>query len=270
MEQSKNKKNNLLLSVLFFLIVFLFFIFLNRSLRKNQNPDRNEIMSSVKRGLSWLMDYKKDFEDPGILWAMEEINKKYCKDSALSDFVKFRWREFANQPVNAGYGKLLNDDYSGAPDEKTLKKYGVLYDDIILPSLYCKTIPLRNETRQKIFDVRNLSGYDATHALIAVSLLRNNGCELSLIENVIPALKEKILREEDSATFNDLYAERIAVLEYTGFKNGIKSEWIAGILKNQSSSGSWKTQKLLGEIESPHTTALATWALAQYAEGCQT
>ena len=241
---------------------------------------------SARRGMDWLLKYDGDLNDPGILWAINEINKDYCSSnpaksrgdngaSELEDFVFERFGEFENHPVDAAYKKLitgfdgLTTGGSGGekPSDETIKMSGKKYDSELLDALYCDGTEPKKLQREP--ENQGFFGYDLTHKFLAIVIAKNNNCAGEReINRQLDATAAQIINEENNSTFDDLFAERVALLEYAGYKESVEKKWIETIIKKQNSSGSWNNSALFGMPNDPHTTALATWALAQYAGAC--
>lgn len=252
-----------------------------------------EAAASARRGMDWLLKYDDDLNDPGILWAVNEINKNYCGSvpvksrgdhgaspaksqngntaNELGRFVSEKFKEFENHPVEAAYKKLVSPSADSAkPSAETIKTFGNKYDAELLGALYCEEEP--DEEWQKILENQafsELSGYDLTHLFLALLMAKENGClAAEKIQPRMEASAAQIANEENLSKFGDLFAERAALLLRAGYKNEIKKEWIKKIIEKQNKSGSWNNSVLFGMPDDPHTTALATWALAQYSESC--
>jgi len=268
------KKN--IISILFICFLAIIFIFIRpEKLPDEQFPSiEKRAITSAQQGGSWLIDYDKEFLDPGILWVIKILNDKYCKSSFLDDFYRVRFKEFENHPVESAYQRLFNDEIVYEIDYDLLETRQIYFDDIIIPALYCDLQTIPDNTLLKIFDIENASGYDLTHRYLAILFLKNRGCfikEKYNIDNSILRASQKITEEGNEATFDDLYPERVAFLLYGGFREIIEDNWIETIIENQEQSGGWRTleySEYFGQEENPHTTALSVWALAEYVEEC--
>ena len=143
--------------------------------------------------------------------------------------------------------------------------------------MYCDLYPVKADFEKETFEgIKNGKefGYDLTHKFWSAFLFRDNGCSANDYDvgKIIDLGAKQIAAEQrkiKEGGFDDLYAERTAMLLRFGFQNLVKDEWIENIVKNQKPSGAWATPGLYwNETENPHTTILSVWALAQYSKTC--
>lgn len=225
-------------------------------------------------GWNWLYQYNNNFSDPGIPLIIKTINDKYCYSSKAETFWKGVLKEFENHsylPVferfffnKADYEKISNKALT------ILKTPQAYYNDVLPQALYCDLYPVRKDFAVNAFDkIGEETSYDLTHKFWSAVLFKENGCitEDYNIDEVISVAAKKMAADQDvSKEFNDLYAERTAFLEYYGFKNLVKEEWIKNIIDNQLESGGWSNA--VKGVGNPHTTALSIWALAEHSATC--
>ena len=227
----------------------------------------SERYSYLTKGGRWLLEYKNAVNDPGILWIMSEINSTYCHNEKLADVIKNKFQEeFANNPTEVGYGKLFGIKTLYTVDERNLEERKYYFDDLLLPALYCDKQPITTTTQKKLFDT-TVRGYDLTHRLLGILFLKQNNCldgerEGTMIHQIIDHIDIS-----PSELFSDLYAEKIAFVQFAGYGDRISQEMIDVIIHNQTAAGAWK-DSLFGIDENPHTTALSLWALSQYYNKC--
>ena len=227
---------------------------------------------SASNGARWLMGYEAPFLDPGILWAVHDINQKFCQSEKISSWAKSRFdQEFSAKPILKEYRRLIDETYTDyRPDPALLEQQGEMYDDMLLPSLYCDRFPLAAESERELLSPKNLSGYDATHQLLATYFLfEKNDCVSK--EKVTPTrekLVSTLLEEEKNGKVGDLYAERMVLLYLAGEGKHVRRSWLKRLVNAQKQSGVWPSGLLLGRSEDPHATALAVWALSEATRSC--
>jgi len=256
----------------FFLIFFLFLAFgvlVVQTLPQDTLFLPKKAETASKRGAEWLGQYNEPYNDPGIVWIVKKINDTYCHSSDVDEFVQTRFAEFENDPVQKYYRVLIDGNTDVAVDYSILTGREKFFDDIILPPLYCQKQPIPEATLKKIFESENLAGYDLTHHFLSLQLMKENQClGEQKIKTAMDEAAQYMRTEQVVSSFSDLFAERIAFLQYGGYEDSIKDQWIQTIIENQSPSGAWKDPNYFEKIDNPHTTALAVWALVQYTQQC--
>jgi hypothetical protein len=266
---AKLKINKLLLIILATILIvglgFLIFSCVVKG-RRQAMFKTNPVLNSAHRGLSWLITYPNNVADPGILWVVSDINKKYCRSKDIDNFVSNKFLEFKNDPINIAYQRLLNGDDSYRYSETDLQGFSQRFDlYLTIPALYCDKQPTPSAVETQIFATDQTSGYELTHQFIGMLFLEQQGCKNRqtdpVFKSALTATAQKIASEEEGAVFSDIFAERVALLEYAGFANLIQPEWLQDIVNNQQADGSFvDPQASQAEIR-VHTTALAVWAL---------
>lgn len=229
-------------------------------------------LASARRGGEWLIRYTQDYADPGIPWVIYALNAQLCKSSEIGVLATNRFtQEFAEKPIERAYAPLVGLSSDAPETSLALSRGSNVFDDIIMPTLYCKDIPMASSTERSILSVEDAKGYTLTHKFLAMLFMRERGCLSQEGERALHLAAEKITTEESQASFDDLYAERAAFLLYGGFTSLVQDPWITTIITNQLPSGGWKAvhrTDFLGSNENPHTTALAVFALALRAQAC--
>ncbi|RME58663.1 hypothetical protein D6779_06085 [Candidatus Parcubacteria bacterium] len=235
---------------------------------------RENARAAARRGAAYVMSYRGLLKDPGILWALHVVNEKYCRDPQIDAALKRRFhKEFDSHPLYYAYERLFDESAVHDFHYGDLKNWEAYFDDIILPALYCDVRRPPEDVVKKIFSMEGKFGYWLTHHFLALLFLRDRGClkeRANEIERDIAAAAEKIRLEERRASLvDDVYAERIAMLLYGGFRRLVDADWIAKLVGRQRASGRWEGGiPGIGIGENPHTTALAVWALADYSRSC--
>lgn len=227
-----------------------------------------EVTSKILKGGEWLLRYEGEFRDPGILWILSKINKKYCNKESVTQFIKSTFqREFAHDPIQKGYGRLLEIPIEYEIDNARLQARETQYDNLLLPVIYCDQKTIATATQKEIFNT-SVYGYDLTHRLLALLFLKQNNCiDSDTADGVIYQMVNQIYNDLDTVGV-DLYAEKIAFIEFAGYTNLINEKEIQEILGMQQSGGAWQDPLYLEGVDNPHTTALSLWALAQYYNIC--
>lgn len=255
---------------IFIAIVAIALIYININPSKI-TPEKNasqETTFKIINGGEWLLQYRGNISDPGVLWILYTINNTYCHKDSVAQFINTVFqKEFAQDPIQKGYGKLIGITKEYIPNETELRNREAQYDNFLLPALYCDQEKISTSTQKKIFNI-NTTGYDLTHRVLGLLFLKQNKCiDAPTLDS---AISQAVLGLRVSLTemFGDIYVEKIAFAEYAGYKNMFRDEEIQEILKTQSATGAWKDSFYFGGVDNPHTTALSVWALAQYYNIC--
>lgn len=227
---------------------------------------------SARQGGEWLLSYKTDYKDPGILWVVYSLNTKFCKSDTIGAIATERFtREFAAKPIERAYAPLVGLSTEAPEKSLALSMGSNVFDDIIMPALYCKEIPIASTTEQTILSVDTASGYTLTHKFLAMLFMRERECLSEEGEQALNTAAHRMSIEQSQAVFDDIYAERVAFLLYGGFNSLVDDSWITTIISNQEKSGGWKTihhADFFGASENPHTSALAVLALSLHTRTC--
>ncbi len=261
------KKYFLVITIFVILLSSLFQVKLKETLQQKEISLHARAYKASQEGANWLLNYEQNYKDPAILWILNIVNEKYCKSKKIDNFIESKFDKefkFSLNLKEKWYERLWNRNLTRIPDDSVFKPTGAIFDDILLPALYCDLHAVDEETSKKISDFSSSNGYYLTHQFIALLIMKQNNCLDGWHKDLIPVMAEKISREINH-NFSDLSVERVAFLEYGNFSNKIRTSSIENIIKNQLPSGGWPNIKRDG---SPHTTGLAIWALAEYTKTC--
>lgn len=213
---------------------------------------------------------------------LEKISKKYTLKSLDLSQLK---QSFYNDPF-----KRLSDKQDFAEDIKiergdVINAIGKSFDgnfysvsnsggtfgawnDILIKSLYCD----KTGYDEKDFFILKLmhqknGGYLDTHYLLALLLLKENGCfDKKNIDEEINKVSADITKAADQDNeFSDLYAERITFLYMAGKGSSVKKEWIDLIANNFSTETGWIDPKSKNGF-SVHVNGLALLSIIYYLE----
>ena len=142
---------------------------------------------------------------------------------------------------------------------------------VLSEALHCAENGWRAETNAYVCGpMRDAGGYHTVHGLWALLIARENGClqgvpdcSRSLIDELLAAQPERL--EPKKSLDVDLYAERLLMLQKSGIAGSPIDAGVTVLLANQDADGSFGVRIA---DEPPyfrfHTTAIATWALAEW------
>lgn len=239
---------------------------------------REQALDSARRGASWLLAQDIPLKDPGIPWIVSAIDGEYCHEPRVAAYVAQRFTEFDGRPdpiyaalrgLALGARDETFDDFSrhwqefvNKGDVVSAMAYGV----------YCDRLPRPDVVTRVVLSTTS-AGYQATHQLLALQYMKQNGC-LSPDEQETLALTARAIaaEQQQDSEFSDLWAERVAVLLYADYRQLVAADWIETLVAKQEPSGAWSDPRFPRRFyqtpENPHTTALAVWALAEYGRAC--
>ena len=231
---------------------------------QNQNSMNNkkiDLNGQIAKGLDWIVAQRNFKID--ILWILGQIYEITDDQRALELFQK-EWESIKLVERFDVYKKLIDEDYSLSMTPRRLSKTSfdpTVTADWLTYAINFKDITPPPEILSELFN-NSYSRYKAAHQLLAIVFLKEQGYQKDDLEPKIKSIVDGLIAELNTEVFfNDLYAERIALVQYAGYGNLIKQKWIDVILGSQNQDGSWtynpRPQKL-------HTSILALWALAQH------
>lgn len=189
-------------------------------------------------GILLLENDRNSFDDSDILLMIEKTKVFYknSKNLTLSDdIILVQWMfpernlnidtNIENDPFIRMWNKdnILNAD---KVKEIELKQIDGIYklnlstrDEVLLRALYCDVngySELDYYMLQLMQD--SIGGYGDTHFLLGLLLLESQGCGNSLIisKDLSQVVSSILEAQRDDTIFNDLYAERIVFLTWSG------------------------------------------------------
>lgn len=250
-----------ILAVLVLLAVF----FLSFTLWSREGD--TDLQVQAQKGLAWLLTYEGTYENPGVLWVLDDIQKKQCGIDSFALRIEERSAREIRTPAGSFYHAYRTEKSLPQIDTSVLP----LYDRWLIEALRCSSVASSRLFQDEL--VREIyTGYDLTHQYIALTYLERLSCDDALAAPLTP-LRDSVavrIQQEDAYAlhrFSDLSAERAAVLLWGGHGSLVSREWIDTISRNQSEDGGWKNAPE-DTRANPHTTALALWALVQYTGLC--
>ena len=239
---------------------------------------QQQALEAARRGATWLTAQDIELKDPGIPWIVSAIDGEYCHEPRVAAWVKQRFEEFAGrrQPIYTALRGLAlgtRDDtfeefaqrwreHVGKGEVVSAMAFGV----------YCDRLPRPDVVSRTVLSTTS-AGYEATHQLLALEYMKQNGCLSAEEQETLTLTARAIAAEQhEDAVFSDLWAERLAVLLYGDYRALVETAWIERLIAEQDPSGAWSDPKFPRRFyktpENPHTTALAVWALAEHSRAC--
>lgn len=233
-----------------------------------------DAQKAATSAVPWLLSHQSEISDPGVIWILSKINKIYCgNEPHIQTLIQTMFIPLSTDSTLRGYERVLNKDFSHIVSTSSLANNAKHFDDALIPALYCDKSPvLAEHSFNRALELAKGSGYEVTHALLTLEWLKERGCLPKKQDDYIDTLSQRLYLEQSQTTeFSDLFAERVAFLQYSNSDRHIPNEWIRTIINNQERSGGWKTKQagyIFGANENTHTTALSLWALTQFTHSC--
>jgi len=141
-------------------------------------------------------------------------------------------------------------------------------DEVLLKAMYCRDFGYEPRDLDILLaTIDNDGGYNDTHALASLLIIRQSGClPPETLAPHIATLVEILIRTQNSTElFNDLYVERVAFLYWAGAGDQVERKWIKTILDRQLDNGGWNADG--SPKANLHQTALAALSLIYYLDG---
>lgn len=227
---------------------------------------RDPYQAAAHKGVEWLLSYPEEYKNPGVFWALKEVAGTHCNSNELEKKLTERFESIPRSEVERAYFYFPEAPIS---EDARIASTTARYDQWLLAALSCKERPLPPDVRDALAARETSRGYDLTHRYLALSYIKRLGCRLEddLLDTRIAGI-ETALRDEEvqSEAFTDLSAERAALLLWGGRQDLVSDTWLLKIKGAQGPTGGWGDRE--SAIPNPHTTALATWALAQASGRC--
>jgi hypothetical protein len=219
-------------------------------------PDDQQLARAVERGEAFLRTHPPD---PVTLLALDYLERKYGLPGDLS-FEAMR----AGQPepgVFPVFARIAGDRRPVDPESFASL---VSTDWALAYALHCDELPLPPDYEGRLRKLTDAGNYDATHALLALKLLRDNGCEARVPgAGVLEARLRSILRTLAATAAPDLRSEAAAMSEdLLGERDG-EGATVRWLLATQRRDGGWAPSE--PGPSNPHTSLVAVWVLLGWA-----
>ena len=245
-------------------IFFMLLVFSTLFCSCKVNLEVQKIDNSLKRG-SKFMQSKIDEIDPNLLslliWNNNRLNLGLKIDTGKL------LKRFDGQDVPAV--KLIRVKIN---NESDLQNYiasnpFIHSDELMYRSFNCNKIPINNKLYGDITMMTRGTEYDLSHALLFISLIKNNGCAnnyyLDSIQNLCIYKIQKSMVE--FPVFSDLNAEFTALLMYAGAFDKMDTQLLQNIIDIQKEDGSWVGENVKSyKPYELHTCFLSLWALGEW------
>ena len=239
---------------------------------------RQQALEAARRGATWLLALDIPLKDPGIPWIVSAIDGEYCQEPRVAEYVAKRFAEFdgRRQPIYTALRALAlgtRDEMFDAFSQRWQEHVGK--GEVVSAmafGVYCDRLPRPDVVARTVLSTTS-AGYEATHQLLALEYMKQNGCLSPDEEKTLGLTARAIAAEQQQdAVFSDLWAERLAVLLYGDYRQLVETSWIETLIAQQDPSGAWSDPRFPRRFyktpENPHTTVLAVWALAEHSRTC--
>lgn len=217
-------------------------------------------IESINNAISYLHNQPYEYD---FVFLYSYLKNKYPEIIKEASSVWVNAQLSASTEVELLFTKLRNPNFQ-LTDNMLMQVLNMRDTDAMtIRALYCNQFELGDDYIDLLKNEAGIGNYQASHALLALIWLRQNGClkniNLSLVENlIIEANWTNIKVAED---WTDLKIESIAFLQEYGVEMEIKL--IEGLLKQQNPDGGFPMKPDTLQSHT-HTTILAIWALLPY------
>ena len=134
-------------------------------------------------------------------------------------------------------------------------------------AIYCDKIDYDMEDLRDLMSNKKGSGYEDTHVLLGLLMLRENKCySRRIVERHINEMVDaifKVLQRHDN--YYDLFVERVVFLYFAGRGDLVEEAWIRRIAEGQGDDGGWGVLEGMFSVE--HPTVLSVIGLLFWMEG---
>ena len=198
---------------------------------------------------------------PGELAVVDYIGRKFHLAWANARIAAVDVNQFASDPWN-DFSRLLKPDFL-PPREDIFNRAGTI-DGMSLTALYCDKYGLPGDYNSVLEKGFAGDDYWPTHTALAVGWAAENNCIVPKeYEQLRPTIRDAILRTiTRHSQVDDIFAESIALLYYSGLRQDVQIAWLAKLVNAQLSDGGWSAEPFPMKSNS-HTTVLALWGLLE-------
>lgn len=147
-------------------------------------------------------------------------------------------------------------------------------DALTVPALYCRSEPFPAGYQGRLRAAAGLGGYQATHALLALSLLHDQGCATGLGDGDVATIiaGNAAVFDLSDRVLDDVDIEVLLFMSLTGDGHLIREEWLDLLLEARQEGGGWVDSLPLdggrpARGAEGHPTVLALWLLLELRQG---
>jgi hypothetical protein len=242
--------------------------FVNWYLIKYPGKLRNNIEESIDKGLSYFEGLSSLTFEALVtfnLMVNETFEPRLRNLAQRIHEYRKRWKDPHLRLLDRNYDpekhgrnceKEFNVDELSTPEKPILK------------CLYADKLGLADNYLNQLVNIDDRGGYGTTHVILGGVLLKKfSSIPQAAINQVIKNAVKSIIKAQNYARADDLYSERIVLLQWLGYDRYIKPAWIYRITANQMNEGAWYEFKSLFRAKpNQHASSLALAALIHYRE----
>ena len=166
--------------------------------------------------------------------------------------------------------RLLDPTYAPSPDAivRASKQYDHPVLQLMIKCLYADRNGDGAECLELLSRIDDRGGYGTTHVAVCGLILRAFGASSdAAVASLTQPVADTLIAAQRCDRAGDLFAERIAVLQWLGRHASIDAAWILRLVKAQRPEGGWASGPSLRPTRSSqHTSALALVSLVQWTE----
>lgn len=136
------------------------------------------------------------------------------------------------------------------------------WDRMTVRALYCDREPLPPDYGERLTKEAKRGGYHLTHAGMALTWLRDNGCPWPIDDETVSAWIDTMAALVNEGRPGDVAYEAAGVVRYLGYGDRLDPEFAKRIVEAQNEDGGWSFDEKRPESHW-HPTLLALWALLE-------
>lgn len=142
-------------------------------------------------------------------------------------------------------------------------------EQLMLECLYADRTANDEQLLERVKALDDGGGYGTTHVLMGCAILAEfSDLARERLAPLLDTAAASLCRAQRWDRMSDLYAERVALLEWQDYHQCIMPAWITRIVRAQLPDGGWfRKPTLAARISTQHTSSLALAALLRYRAG---
>lgn len=266
---SRTLQGGVLLLVCMLFIGVNGYVFLTRDRSVDQKPsdvttDMNASQKAIYNGDQYLVNAVTSMNVPDRIM-LDYIQRRFALSGNLGAEqtpIGFA-RTGSNYPAEVHFLERIvhPDELVKVPPRNTI-------DGVALTNIYsanCDHMALPGSFWPSMEAAVNKGGYELTHVLLALRLMKDNNCTLSASADILrdKAIQGSVVLAQQEDTIADLRYEAVAFLFMMERDDLVQPEWMSRMIREQRSDGGWAI-KVTDNRSDPHATLLALWALLEY------
>lgn len=227
---------------------------------------RSAVERSIEKGLRWfepqeLLEISALFVFRRLFLQGEEPRLRFVEEKIEN--YRRRFKSFRRRMFDRDYPYDPTLDPRGEHITADDEVYAVPIDPMMRRCLFADRLGLGEEFLEELAGLDDGGGYGTTHIVVGGLVLKEfSDIDPAKIDSVMATTIPAICAAQRNSRAGDLFAERIAALQWLGRHDLVELPWILRLLRAQNRDGGWAGRPgWRARVSNQHTSALALTAL---------